>query len=45
VDWISLAQVRNKWRALLNSVLNLRVPENAGKLSNGLTTVGFSSSA
>jgi hypothetical protein len=26
VDWIGLAQVRNRWRALMNSVLNLRVP-------------------
>jgi hypothetical protein len=26
VDWISLAQVRNRWRALVNSVMNLRVP-------------------
>jgi hypothetical protein len=26
VDWIGLAQGRNKWRALVNSVLNLRVP-------------------
>jgi hypothetical protein len=26
VDWIGLAQVRNRWRALVNSVLNLRVP-------------------
>jgi hypothetical protein len=26
VDWIGLAQDRNRWRALVNSVLYLRVP-------------------
>jgi hypothetical protein len=26
VDWIGLAKDRNKWRALVNSVSNLRVP-------------------
>jgi hypothetical protein len=36
VDWIGLARDRNRWRALVNSVLNLRVPLNAGKLSSGL---------
>jgi hypothetical protein len=26
VDWIGLAKDRNRWRAHVNSVLNLRVP-------------------
>jgi hypothetical protein len=26
VDWIDLAKDRNRWRVLVNSVLNLRVP-------------------
>jgi hypothetical protein len=39
VDWIGLAKDRNRWRALVNSVLNPRVPWNAGKLSSGLTLV------
>jgi hypothetical protein len=26
VDWIGLAQHRYRWRALVNSVMNLRVP-------------------
>jgi hypothetical protein len=38
VDWIGLAKDRN-------SVLNPRVPWNAGKLSSGLTSGGLSSSA
>jgi hypothetical protein len=26
VDWIGLAQDRDRWRALVNSILHLRVP-------------------
>jgi hypothetical protein len=26
VDWVGLAKDGNRWRALVNSVLNLRVP-------------------
>jgi hypothetical protein len=26
VDWMDIVQERNQWRALVNTVLNLRVP-------------------
>jgi hypothetical protein len=42
MDWIDLAQDRNQLRALLNTVMNLRVPLNAGKFLSSCTIGDFS---
>jgi hypothetical protein len=42
MDWNDLAQNRDQWRALLITVMNLRVPWNAGKFLSGCTTGSFS---
>jgi hypothetical protein len=34
VDWIGLVEDRNRWRAVVNSVLNLQFRWNARKLSS-----------
>jgi hypothetical protein len=44
VDWIGFAEDRDKWRALVNTVMNLRVPKNSGNLSSGRINDSFSSS-
>jgi hypothetical protein len=31
MDWIDLAQDKDQWRVVLNTVMSLRVPYNAGK--------------
>jgi hypothetical protein len=45
VDWIDMAQDWGQWRALVNTVLNLRVPQNSGKFLSGCTIGSFSRSA
>jgi hypothetical protein len=42
VDWMDMAQDIDQWRALVNTVLDLRVPENAVKFLSGRTIDGSS---
>jgi hypothetical protein len=42
MDWIDLAQDRDRWKAPVNTVMNLRIPENGGKFLSSCTIGGFS---
>jgi hypothetical protein len=42
MDWIDLAEDGDQWRALVNMVMNLRVPYNARKFLSSCTIGGIS---
>jgi hypothetical protein len=37
MDWINVAQDRDQWRALVNTIMNLRVKLNGKFFSSGVT--------
>jgi hypothetical protein len=42
MDWIVLNQDRDHWRTLVNTGVNVHVPENVGKFLSGCTSGGLS---
>jgi hypothetical protein len=47
IDWdgmdrVDLAQDRDQWRAIVNTIMDLRIPYNFGNLLRGYTIGGFS---
>jgi hypothetical protein len=44
IDWIDLAWDRNRWHALVNAVMDLRVPQDVGNFLTIREPVSFSRS-
>jgi hypothetical protein len=42
MDWIGVAEDRYQWKALVNMVMNLQVPQNPGKFLSGCIIGSFS---
>jgi hypothetical protein len=42
MDWIDLAEDGDQWRALVNTVMDVWVPQNAGKFLSCCTICSFS---
>jgi hypothetical protein len=42
MDWIDMAQDRDRWRALVSAVMNLRDPWNAGNFLTSWWPASFS---
>jgi hypothetical protein len=42
VDWIHLAEDRDQWQTVVNTVMNFQVPQKAGNFLTSRVTVSFS---